>query len=91
MGSIFSRFSLTTASLLAAFLIFGFIAGGVLIHRFETSPSASQQSEQPENQSSEKNDSQDEDAQGDQGDKGPKAPGHSKATGARTIEPPDND
>ncbi len=82
MGNLFSRFSVVGVSVVAAALIFGFLAGGVVVHRFQTaSQTSTQQEEQPEK----------DDQQGEQkGEQKGKAKGHDKshATDGRTTEPP---
>ena len=81
MGNVFSRFSVVKVSVVAAALIFGFLAGLVVVHRFQTaSQTGSQQQEQPEK------DDQRAEHHG-------KAKGHdeSHATGARTTEPSDSE
>jgi transcription initiation factor TFIID subunit TAF12 len=82
MGNLFSRFSLAAVSLIAAALIFGFLAGGVVVHRFQTT-SQTQTNSKPDQQP-EKNDEQ-ADQQGEGKDQE-----NSHASGGRTNEPPDS-
>lgn len=81
MGNLIPRFSLVGVSVLAAALIFGFLAGDIVVHRFQTtSQTTSQQQEQPE-----KDDQQ--------GEQYAKQKGHDKshASGGRTTEPADSE
>lgn len=55
MGNVFSRLGMTGLIIVAAALIFGVLAGGVIVHRLEATPVASQ-SEQQQGESSDRQD-----------------------------------
>ena len=46
MRNFFSRLGLVGASIVVAALVFGVLAGGVIVHRLEASPASSQQHDQ---------------------------------------------
>ncbi len=55
MGNLLSRLGMTGLIIVAAALIFGVLAGGIVVHRLEASPTASQ-SEQQQGESSDRQD-----------------------------------
>lgn len=95
MGNLFSRFSLVTVSVIAAAVIFGFVAGGVVIHRFQSvSQTSSQQQEQPDKNDQKAGQPEKDDQQGEQSGESHGNGNHkekSHATGTRTTEPPDSE
>jgi len=55
MGNLLSRLGMTGLIIVGTALIFGVLAGGIVVHRLETSPTASQ-SEQQQGESSDRQD-----------------------------------
>ena len=82
MGNLFSRIGITGLSIVAAALIFGVLAGGIVVHRLEASPAASQSEQQQQ--------------QGEASDRQDRAKKHghghpSKPHPAESPEPQEND
>ena len=86
MGSflrrVIAQLGMTGLIIAAAALIFGALAGGVVVHRLETAPTSNQEAQQSE--ASDQNDGEQKDNQDKQKRQG------SGASHARTTEPPDS-
>ena len=72
---LFARLGMTEIFIVIAALVFGVLAGGVVVHRLEASPTSSQEQQQ-------------QDEQGQQEQKKPKSHGHAKP--AESPEPTDS-
>ena len=72
---LFAQLGITELFIVIAALVFGVLAGGVVVHRLETSPTSSQEQQQ-------------QDEQGQQEQKKPKSHGHAKP--AESPEPTDS-
>ena len=73
---LFARLGMTELFIVIAALVFGVLAGGVIVHRLEASPTSSQEQQQQQ------------DEQGQQEQKKPKSHGHAKP--AESPEPTDS-
>ena len=73
---LFARLGMTEIFIVIAALVFGVLAGGVVVHRLEASPTSSQEQQQQQ------------DEQGQQDQKKPKSQGHAKP--AESPEPTDS-
>ena len=79
MGNLFRRLGMTGLFIVVAALIFGVLAGGIIVHRLEASPAAS--SEQQQGETSDR-----------QGEAKKKSHGHpSKPHPAESPDPQEND